>query len=78
MARRFDKRDFGRLAESIKSDLDQRQDRRKDLEKQWKEVDRQVEMKPAPREKRPGTDWMPEMELPLQAQALEVLTADAR
>ena len=78
MARRFDKRDFGRLAESIKADLDKRKDRRKDLEKQWKEVDRQVEMKPTQRERRPGTDWMPEMELPLQAQALEVLTADAR
>ena len=69
MARRFDKRDFGRLAESIKADLDKRKDRRKDLEKQWKEGDRQGEMKPATREKRAGTDWMPEMELPLQAQA---------
>ena len=78
MARRFDRRDFSKIGESIKAELDKRKHKRKDLEKQWKEVDRQVAMKPPEREKRDGTDWMPDMELPLQAQALEVLTADAR
>ena len=78
MARRFDRRDFSRIAESIKAELDKRKEQRKDLERQWKEVDRQVDMKPKEKEPREGTDWMPEMELPLQTQALEVLTADAR
>ncbi len=83
--RRITARDWHRLAELV---LDERARRRDDagrvhLEKMWKEVDRQVRMEPKPRtdaETRgpPGSEWMPELELPLQAQALEVLTADAR
>ena len=83
--RRIGARDWGKIAQLV---LDERARRRDDaqrthLEKMWKEVDRQVRMEPKPRsdaETRgpPGSEWMPELELPLQAQALEVLAADAR
>ena len=75
--KRITQKDFDRVAESISSELEDRKKRRKDLEECWKEIDRQIEMKPMEREKVPGTEWMPRIELPLQAQALEVLTADA-
>src|SRR5690606_21049100 len=65
--------------------LEDRKDKRKDLEKIWKEVDRQVAMIPNISHKLfangtpdPSKAWMPEVELPLQAQTLEVLTSDAR
>lgn len=83
--RKITARDWSRIAQFV---LDERARRRDDaqrthLEKMWKEVDRQVRMEPKPRtdaETRgaPGSEWMPELELPLQAQALEVLAADAR
>lgn len=63
-------------------------EKRKTEEKMWKEIDRQVAMEPDTRFKTlsgiagskidPKKVWMPEIELPLQAQTLEVLTADAR
>ena len=71
------KRDFENVADSIKSELSSREVRRKDLEAQWKEVDRQVAMKAPVGEKLPGQEWRTSFELPLQAQAHEVLTADA-
>ena len=55
--------------------------RRRDLERVWKEIDRQVAMVPLARVPQPGSrrnDWLPNTELPLQYNALEVNTADAR
>lgn len=81
--RRFDKRDFDTIAAHVCDTYETRKTARRDLEKQWKEIDRQIAMEPDVRFKqRDGRDdpakvWMTEMELPLQAQALEVLDADA-
>lgn len=84
--RRFDARDFDYIAEYILEERNKRQRDRKDMEEQWKEIDRQLAMKPKTDYKystvtgRPiaGMAWMPEKELPLQAQTLEILCADAR
>lgn len=86
--RRFDARDFDYIAEFVISEYERRKQARTDREKVWDEIDRQVDMKPDTEYKyivKNGTRvldsskaWMAEMELPLQAQALEVLTADAR
>lgn len=78
--------DFSSIAEFIEAEFSRRKERRKDLEKDWKEIDRQIAMKPDtsfklfPKSEKPipHKAWMPEIELPLQAQTLEVLTADAR
>lgn len=88
---RFDKRDFDLIAEEVVSKLHDRKQRRKHREKVWKEVDRQLRMEPdisfkmtvlpdgSPSDRvDPRKAWLPEVELPLQRQALEVLTADAR
>lgn len=83
--RRFDKRDFDYIAEFVIEEKERRARKRLDREKHWKEIDRQIAMEPDVSFKKlpNGEDdqkklWMAEMELPLQAQALEVLTADAR
>lgn len=83
--RRFDQRDFATISEYVTDTLDSRKQARKDREKLWKDIDRQVEMTPDISHKLdangrpdPNLDWMPELELPLQAQTLEMLTADAR
>lgn len=83
--RRIGKRDWDRVAEFVMDIYSGRSQRRGDREKQWKEIDRQLAMTPSIRHKllsdgRPDVRkaWMPEMELPLQAETLEVLTADAR
>jgi hypothetical protein len=86
--RRFDARDWDYIAEFVIEEYEKRKQARSDRERCWKEIDRQIEMKPDTDFKyiiRNGTRvldtnkaWMAEMELPLQAQALEVLTADAR
>lgn len=86
--RRFDARDEDYIAEFVIEEYHKRKRAREDRERCWKEIDRQIEMKPDTEFKyviRNGTRvlddkkaWMAEMELPLQAQALEVLTADAR
>lgn len=77
--------ELSQLEETVVEELGARRDRRKDLESQWKEVDRQVDMKPENSHKllangQPdaGKAWMPEGELPLQAETLEMLTADTR
>ena len=84
---RFDKRDFDQIADFVVSTRDKRKNssHRKTLEKQWKEVDRQIAMEPdiAYKLNERGhrvheRAWMPEYELPLQAETLEVLNADAR
>lgn len=83
--RRFDQRDWDFIAEFVIEEYNRRKGVRKDLEKQWKEIDRQIAMEPELAFKKlpDGTidvkkNWMAETELPLQAQALEVLTSDAR
>lgn len=83
--RRFDQRDFDYIAQYVIETFESRKSNRADLEKQWKEIDRQVLMEPdiafktLPNGKIDADKkWMAEMELPLQSQALEVLTADAR
>jgi len=82
---RFDQRDWAYIAEHICEELTKRKKEREGLEKIWKEVDRQVAMIPKRTHKTlpDGTPdltkaWLPEIELPLQAQTLEVLTADSR
>lgn len=84
-ARRFDARDFSTIEEYVLDEFASRLQRRIATEKQWKEIDRQVAMEPETAYKRmpdgqidANRNWMAEIELPLQAQALEVLTADAR
>ena len=84
-ARRFDDRDWKYISDFIIDEFTRRKEDRKDREKYWKDIDRQIAMEPEIEYKKlpDGTvdrkkAWMAEMELPLQAQALEVLTADAR
>jgi hypothetical protein len=83
--RRFDQRDWSYIAEFVQSEWDERKRCREDRERQWKEIDRQVDMVPDISHKKmpdgridQDKRWMAEMELPLQAQALEVITADCR
>lgn len=77
--------DLPLIAEQICVEFDARKKRRGDAEKNWAEVDRQIAMIPELSHKT-GPDgkpdarkkWMPEVELPLQAQTLEMLTTDCR
>lgn len=85
---KFRKSDFNEIAEYICEEHSRRKRNRKDFDKQCAEIDRQVAMVPDNSYKKtrvnnriivdPDKAWMPEIELPLQAQSLEVLTADAR
>ena len=73
-------REFDNVAQWVHSEFHRRQQRRKDTEIIWREVDRQVAMEPL---RRPiatgsGDDWMSDIELPLQFNTLEVIMADAR
>ena len=77
--------DFKIVAETIVADLEKRRKNRSHLEKQWKEIDRQLRMEPELSHKQQANGqldknraWMPEVELPLQAQTLEMLTSDNR
>lgn len=83
--RRFDQRDFEFIAEFVLDEYATRKQKRSAREKHWKDIDRQIAMEPdiafkqLPNGKIDARKmWMAEMELPLQAQALEVLTADSR
>jgi hypothetical protein len=84
--KRFDKRDFETIAAFIIEEHGTRKRKRKDMEAQWAEIDRQLAMTPKVEykinpftgRKKPGMAWLPEKELPLQAQTLEILCADAR
>lgn len=83
--RRFDQRDWDYIAEFGHEEYLRRKEKRTDREKEWKEIDRQIRMEPELAYKKladgkidPKKRWMAEVELPLQAQALEVLTADSR
>lgn len=68
------------IAEFIKSDYEGRKRDRSELEAHWDEIDRQIEMRPLPRETQSGnsSDWYPALESSLQFNALEVIAADAR
>ena len=84
--RRFGPKDFDAISQQIVEELARRREARKDMEAQWKEIDRQLSMTPKTSYKvnqttgrvKPGMAWLPEKELPLQAQTLEILCADAR
>lgn len=81
---KFDRNDLATIAEFVRDELSRRKTKRTHLEGHWKEVDRQVRMEFdksrffVKGKRISGTDWMPSVELPLQAQSLEVLTADSR
>ena len=84
--RRFTQADVKFIVDSTMEEQGRRETNRKDLEKIWSEVDRQVAQVPDLRHKMlpngsgidPKKAWMPEVELPLQSQTLEVLMADSR
>ena len=75
--------DWVRIAERIVAMKELRKGRRADKERQWKEIDRQIDMTPLKRvfsddKNDTSLNWLPTMELPLQFNALEVLAADSR
>lgn len=72
--------DWVAVGDYVHQELQRRKSKRATLEQQWAEVDRQVAMTPIAREVKSGDrkDWFPDMELPLQFNALEVIAADAR
>lgn len=83
--RKFSQSDWAYVAEFVLDEYESRKKARSDREKGWAEIDRQVRMEPKNLMKRlpngkldPGRRWMTDMELPLQAQCLEVSTADMR
>ena len=79
--RKITNKDFAKVAEYISQEYTDRKKHRDDKEKDWREIDRQIAMTARVPVKRDGTknnDWMPCLELPLQANAKEVLGADAR
>src|SRR3546814_4435902 len=80
--------DWKLIAEYVESVLSDRKRRRKDREKVWNQVDRQIAMKPDNSHKMrftkealptavidPQKAWLPEIELPWQATALEILSS---
>lgn len=81
----FSRDDFRPMADFIYQEWQRRKNDRKDLEKQWDEIDRQLRLEPNRKHKSTAhgqriqrLDWMSETELPLQAQTLEMLMADAK
>ena len=74
------KKDWDSLSEFIKEEKENRANRRKGKEQIWAEIDRQLEMAPRAVSFQSGDkkDWYPELETPLQFNALEVVAADAR
>lgn len=77
----FSENEWTAIADFVKAEKDRRaaHPHRKQLERDWKEIDRQLAMEPKPRKLASGSesDWLPNQELPLQATALEVILADA-
>lgn len=70
-------RDHKKAAEFIVDEQRRRQANRRDREKDWKEIDRQLRMEAVPLESKTGElEWFPAIELPLQANAREILSAD--
>lgn len=82
---RFSKSDKDVIADKICDVHSRRKEKRKPLERQWAEIDRQLAMIPAPALKKvrqsqveEAASWMAETELPNQSETLEISTADAR
>ena len=82
---RLTKDDKESMAEKICDTKQTRADKRKPLERQWREIDRQLAMIPAEKVKKQQQGqieqlnaWMSETELPNQSETLEISTADAR
>lgn len=76
---------FDKIVELIFDEHSLRKGKRGTKEKQWKEIDRQIAMEPSNTHKLDAQGledknkaWMPSVELPLQAQTLEVLDSDAK
>jgi len=85
MPKRFTKDDKEVIVEKICDSHSDRKRKRRYLEKQWAEIDRQLEMTPSKKvqKARQGkieqdNAWMAETELPNQAETLEISVADAR
>lgn len=83
--RRFDAQDWNYIAEHIIDDQRTRARKRSSRDLHWDEIDRQVRMEPDIAYKKLSDGridtrkaWMSEVEPPLQATALEVITADMR
>ena len=78
----FNSETWKAIGHQIKQEKERRADapHRVNLEKAWKEIDRQIAMTPVSRKIKSGdeTSWFPNTELPNQASALEVIQADAR
>jgi hypothetical protein len=82
---RIESTDAPKIATAILEEWKARKKRREHLEKHWKEIDRQLRMEPEISHKLglngrpdPRRKWMPEIELPLQASALETILSDVR
>jgi hypothetical protein len=90
LPKRISERDFDKIAEYIRDEKERRKKNRKDFDHAIKEIDRQVAMRPKTSHKMvwangqntgrpdPNKSWMPEIELPLQAEAREIHVADVR
>ena len=82
-SKRISFKDFRKISETVVNEFQRRKEStsRQELEAQWKQIDRQLAMKFDPeiiRNRTAGESWKPELELPLQSQALEILNADGR
>jgi len=86
-SKKYELADFSKVADYICDTWSTRKKSkiRRNEEKKWKEIDRQIEMEPDISFKTikggridDKKAWMPEIELPSQAQTLEVLCSDAR
>jgi len=81
--KKFTKAEHAKIVEFVIDEHRRRQRKRKDKERMWRDIDRQLALKPEVKSKRqkgkviPHKAWMPEIEIPNQSTALEVLTADA-
>lgn len=83
MAKRLQAKDFEKVESFIKDELQSRKNSefRKDHERVWTEVDRQVAMKPMqriPRGRDANNDWRAALELGELAKASEILSDDVR
>ncbi len=75
--RRILQRDWDQAASYIMEELNRRKRERHHLELLWGEVDRQIAVKVRPKDEA-APKWTPNLPLPWQAEALELLVADGR
>lgn len=79
MPRKISNGDRAKAAQFIVEEQRRREGNRRDREKDWAEIDRQIRMEAKPLESKTGeTAWFPEIELPLQANAQEILGDDIK